>query len=94
LTKRLEIGKFRLMENSNEYIRFNVLQGKIEGLRESVSHLRAENDQLKQESASWRDEVSRLKEQSGGLEDSSAHYLIERDDIKDRVERLIQMLGE
>jgi FtsZ-binding cell division protein ZapB len=82
------------MENSNEYIRLNAVEEKMAGFLQTLLQLRADNDQLKQENASLRDETARLKEQMGQLEDSSTQYLVERDNIKNRVDRLISMMEE
>jgi uncharacterized coiled-coil DUF342 family protein len=83
------------MELSEDLVvRLNLLQEKMTGLLQSVSHLRAENDRLKNENDALNNEAAQLKEHMGRLEQSTAQYLSERDNIKDRVEHLIQMLEQ
>lgn len=51
-----------------------------------------ENRQLKNENALLKNEAARLKEILAEAETRTGQYLIERNSIKERVERLIQLI--
>ena len=74
--------------------RLNLLHDKITGLLQISSELKSENRRLAEENNLLKSEAARLKEQLSQTENSTAQYLTERDSIKERVERLLQLFDE
>ena len=72
--------------------RLNVFQEKFSRLLDEVSELKAYNGRLAEENALLRGEAAKLEDELNTLRGSSAQYLAERDDIIERVERLIAMI--
>ncbi len=72
--------------------RLNILQEKISNLLQVASKLKAENDYLTEENSLLKEEAAELKDKLKAVQDNTAQYLSERDAIKERVERLIEMI--
>ena len=73
--------------------RIKALLDKMTGLSQVASDLKTENLKLSQENLSLKDEVEKLRAQLRQVEASTAGYVAERDNIKERVERLIGLFN-
>jgi regulator of replication initiation timing len=66
---------------------------RLDLLKEKISQLIADNERLSMENQRLQGEVTRIIEEYDTLKDSSSQVFAERDEIKERVERLIEMIG-
>jgi predicted nuclease with TOPRIM domain len=67
---------------------------RFEFLQEKISRLIADNERLISENQRLQGEVARIIEEYDALKNNSSQYVAEREDIKERVERLIEMIGD
>lgn len=77
----------------NRIAKVKLLLDRMTGLLEAASGLKDENLKLSGENTLLKEEVEILKEQLRQSEASAATYIAERDNIKERVERLIGLIN-
>jgi regulator of replication initiation timing len=66
---------------------------RLDLLKEKISQLIADNERLSMENQRLQGEVARIIDEYDILKSSSSQIFAERDEIKERVERLIEMIG-